>query len=72
MVIDEEYWLMVCRKALVTNDPDEFAWIIRDINRMLYEKGVLLKEQRADQATSWSKRVKFYPHISGSRLQADS
>ena len=48
MEMDEEYWFQICKQAVSTTDPDDFAWIIRDINRMLYEKQLQLKKQGQD------------------------
>jgi hypothetical protein len=45
MEMDEEHWFQICKQAVSTTDPDEFAWIIRDINRMLYERQLYLKQQ---------------------------
>jgi hypothetical protein len=45
MEMDEEHWFQICQQAVSTTDPDEFAWIIRDINRMLYERQLYLKQR---------------------------
>lgn len=46
MEIDEEEWMRLCLKAIVTSDPTTLAQIILDINRMLYLKQTALKDRQ--------------------------
>lgn len=42
--MDEEEWMRLCRRAVVTSDPDTLRKISLEINRMLYLKQQHLKD----------------------------
>lgn len=46
----KEEWMQLCEQAAVEQDSEQLLTFIDEINRMLYEKEVRLKQQQVKKA----------------------